>query len=71
MPIGDFDPNVLDSVIKARNQVVHMGIGNGEHADIGPYMFVARALVTPRTRSAAGSEGRSGRKSSSACFGYL
>ncbi|MBR8282669.1 hypothetical protein [Burkholderia vietnamiensis] len=46
VPIGDFDPNVLDSVIKARNQVVHMGIGNGEHADIGPYMFVARALVT-------------------------
>ncbi|WP_186075125.1 HEPN domain-containing protein [Burkholderia gladioli] len=46
VPIDDFDPDVLDSVIAARNQVVHTGIGKEKHADIGPYMFVARALVT-------------------------
>ncbi|QUN41394.1 hypothetical protein KEH56_18905 (plasmid) [Burkholderia cenocepacia] len=58
VPIGDFDPDVLASVIKARNEVVHMGIGREKHADIGPYMFVARALVTRMILRAANYSGK-------------
>lgn len=46
VPISDFDPEILRSVITARNQVVHRGVGKDKHADIGPFMYVARALVT-------------------------
>ncbi|HEM7901572.1 TPA: hypothetical protein U2L33_005699 [Burkholderia cenocepacia] len=58
VPIDDFDPDVLDRVIKARNEVVHMGIGRKKHADIGPYMFVARALVTRMILRAANFSGK-------------
>ncbi|MGP8434198.1 hypothetical protein ACT2FY_36640 [Paraburkholderia fungorum] len=46
VPTGDFPPEVFGSVIAARNQVVHRGIGRDRHADIGPFMYISRALVT-------------------------
>ena len=46
VPTEDFPLEVFGSVIAARNQVVHRGIGRDGHADIGPFMYISRALVT-------------------------
>ncbi|WP_321905615.1 hypothetical protein [Paraburkholderia tropica] len=57
VPTDDFPPEFLDRVIRARNEVVHTGIGKDDHSDIVPYMHVARALVTRILLRAAGYRG--------------
>ncbi|VVD62854.1 hypothetical protein PPN31114_00193 [Pandoraea pneumonica] len=55
--VDDFPMDVFGSIIPARNEVVHSGIGRDRHEDITPYMYVARALVTRMILRAANYRG--------------